>query len=32
MEYCEGGYVNDLDYMQAHGISSDEVNTEKYWH
>ncbi len=27
MEYCEGGFVNDLEYMQVHDISSDEVNT-----
>ena len=26
MEYCDGGYVNDLNYMQTHDISSDEVN------
>ena len=27
MEYCEGGYVNDLEYMQIHEISSEEVKT-----
>ena len=26
MEYCDGGYVNDLNYMQTHDISSDEVS------
>ena len=34
MEYCEGGHVNDLSYMQEHGISSDEVsmfNTLTSW-
>lgn len=30
MEYCEGGHVNDLEYMQAHDISSDEVNLIMY--
>ena len=28
MEYCEGGYVNDLEYMQAHDISSNEVTLQ----
>jgi hypothetical protein len=30
MEYCEGGHVNDLEYMRGHDISSDEVSTTKY--
>lgn len=28
MEYCEGGHVNDLQYMRDHGISSDEVSSK----
>ncbi|XP_028409857.1 uncharacterized aarF domain-containing protein kinase 1-like isoform X2 [Dendronephthya gigantea] len=28
MEYCEGGYVNDLEYMKNNNISSDEVSSK----
>lgn len=28
MEYCEGGHVNDVRYMQEHGISSNEVSSK----
>ena len=25
MEYCEGGFVNDVEFMKNNNISSDEV-------
>lgn len=28
MEFCEGGKVDDLDYMKEHNISCDEVGRQ----